>query len=69
MPTRAGMASVAQVGKLQEARASLEKLLGFPVAVSLRGGLRLVAHPPPGRETEVPGHHLGFPIVSAATAV
>ncbi len=63
MATRAGGAIVAQVGKLQEARVSLEKKLGFPVAASLHKQLLLVAAPPSEvDEAKVPARWLGFPV-------
>jgi len=45
MATRSGGGGVAQVGRLQEARHSLELELGFPVAASIGSDMRLLAYP------------------------
>jgi hypothetical protein len=45
MANRSGGASVADVGRLQEARVGLERQLGFPVRASIGKDLRLLAFP------------------------
>lgn len=45
MANRAGGVGVSDVGRLQEARKSLEQELGFPVAASIGKDLRLLAFP------------------------
>jgi hypothetical protein len=45
MATRSGGATLTDVGRLQEARKSLEDQVGFPVAASIGKDLRLLAFP------------------------
>jgi len=65
MATRSGGASISDVGRLQEARADLERQLGIPVAASIGRDLRLrlLAYPKTDEQrAAVPAMHRGFPV-------